>query len=87
MDADLTFKAISYGLLGLLLVTALILSLVSIRKQSHYDEPLHGLFLVTLIVIGLCAFIAICSVYRGARSLQKISHRTEKVTVKGELQP
>ena len=88
MDSELTFKAISYGLVGLLWVTGLILSLVSIRKQSRYDEPLHELFLLTLIVIGLCTFIALCSAWNGfgngfVSDLPNISNLTTPSAVPG----
>jgi hypothetical protein len=87
VDSELTFKSISYGLVGLIWATALVLSLVSIRKENRYDQPLHGLFSFTLIVIGLCAFIALCSAYRTARSLQKVAPHVQTEIVKSDALP
>ena len=57
MDSELTFKAISYGVIGLLLVTALVLSLISVWKESRSNVPIKGLIALTLAVIVLSAFI------------------------------
>jgi hypothetical protein len=85
MDSELTFKALSYAVIELLWVTALLLSLVSIRKESGYGEPIKGILVLTLAIVGFCAFIALISVYaQNTRSLKKIAHRVETVAFKDE---
>jgi hypothetical protein len=59
--------------MGLLWITVLVLTLVSMAKEGRYDEPVKGLFSLTLIVISLCTFIALCSAYQSAKSSPKFS--------------
>ena len=88
MDSELTFKAISYGLVGLLWVTTLALLWISIQKERHYTQPLRGVIGLTVAVVCFCAFIVLVAAYvQKTRSLQKISHRVETVTSPDELQP
>ena len=55
----LAFKAVSYGLILLLVLIALSLSVVSLRKEFISDIRLHGLFLpLVLIIAGLCGLIS-----------------------------
>jgi len=63
MDSALTFNALSYGLVGLLWVAGLVLSLVSIRKESRCGIPLKGLMGLTVAVMGLCTFIALLAAF------------------------
>ena len=63
MYSELTFKAISYGVIGLLLVTALVLSLISMWKESRSNVPIKSLIALTLVVIVLSAFISLCLEY------------------------
>ena len=44
MQAELAFKALGYGLIGLLLITMLALVFASMRKEERWGEPLGGLF-------------------------------------------
>jgi len=86
MDAALTFKALSYGLMGLLWITGLLLSLVSIRKESRCGIPLKGLMGLTIAVAGLCAFVALFAAYADkAKSLEKISRPVTKVVSDRDL--
>jgi hypothetical protein len=86
MDLALTFKALSYGLMGLLWVTGLLLSLVSIRKESRCGVPLKGLMGLTIAVMGLCAFIALFAAYADkARALEKVSRPVAKVVSEKDL--
>ena len=87
MDSELAFTGIGYGLVGLLWTTALALLWISMRKERRYGQPFRGLITLTVAVIGLCAFIFLFMSYVKARSLEKVSHRLEPVTVKNELQP
>jgi hypothetical protein len=54
----LAFKAVSYGLILLLVLIALPLFLVSLRKEFISDIRLHGLFPRVLIIAGLCGLIS-----------------------------
>jgi hypothetical protein len=83
VDSELTFKALSYAVIELLWVTALVLSLISIRKESGCGEPLKGIIALTLAIVGFCAFIVLLSLYaQQTRSLEKISHHAEIATFK-----
>jgi hypothetical protein len=66
-----------YGLIGLLLIMMSVLALVSMRKENHSDEPLSGLFWLTLVVLGLCTFVALSSAYQSARSVQRRAPRLQ----------
>jgi len=81
VQPDLAFRALGYGLSGLLLLTMLVLTLVSMRKEARTDEPLEGVFTVTLLILSLCAFIALWSAYKTARSFQKLAPRMQTETV------
>ncbi|HEY7164280.1 MAG TPA: hypothetical protein VIB79_06935 [Candidatus Binatia bacterium] len=59
MDAELTFKLASYGLIELLWITGLAVSLVSIRKESRCGEPIKGCIALTVALLGFCAFVVL----------------------------
>jgi hypothetical protein len=83
MDSELTFKALSYVLVELLWLTALVLSLISIRKEGSRGETLKGILAFTLVIVGFCTFIALLSIYaQKTRSLKKIAHYRETVILK-----
>jgi len=81
VQPDLALRVLSYGVVGLLWITGLALALAPLRKEERYDEPLTGLFLLTLVIIGLCSFIVLCSAYQAARSFQKLAPRMQTETV------
>jgi hypothetical protein len=86
MDPGLTFKALSYGLIGLFWITGLVLSFASIRKESRYGVPLKGLMGLTVAVMGLCAFIALFTAYaEKARALEKVSRPVARVLSEKDL--
>ena len=80
MQSDLTIRALSYEVIGLLLLV-LVLALISMRKEARRDEPLSGLFWFTLVILGLCTFVALSSAYLAAKSQNKLGPRlqTERV--------
>ena len=41
---DLAFRGLGYAVIGLLLLTMLVVTLISMRKQARGDGPLSGLF-------------------------------------------
>jgi hypothetical protein len=59
----LAFKALSYGLAGLLALAAIVLSVVSLRIEIIYGKPVHGLFPVVLMISALCVFIVLVTAY------------------------
>jgi hypothetical protein len=63
MAGALAFKALSYGLVGLLALTVLILSIVSLRREIISGKPPNGFSPVILIIAALCAFIVLLTAY------------------------
>jgi hypothetical protein len=59
MPAHHIFKALSLTLVGFLVITALALSVVSLRKEYHSGQPLTGIFSLVLIIITFCVLIAL----------------------------
>src|SRR4029077_8329522 len=81
VDAELAFKTISYGLVGLIWLIALALLWISMRKEARYGQPLRGILGLIVAALCLCAFIVLVAAYvQKARSLRKISHRVPPVT-------
>ena len=60
----------------------LVLALISMRKEARRDEPVSGLFGFTLVILGLCTFVALSSAYQSAKSLYKLAPRLQTQTVK-----
>ena len=82
MDADVTLRALSYGLVVLLGITLLALSLISLRKENHQGEPLKGIIWLTTAIIASCAVVVLLAGYvEKTRSLEKVTLRVEAVTV------
>ena len=81
MNPDLTVRGLSYAVVGLLLLTMLLLALISMRKEARRDEPLRGLLWFTLVVLGLCTFVALSSAYQAAKSQNKLGPRLQTQTV------
>jgi len=52
------------------------------RKEARRDEPVSGLFGFTLVILGLCTFVALSSAYQSAKSLYKLAPRLQTQTVK-----
>jgi len=81
VDSELTFKAISYGLVVLIWITALALLWISIKKEWRLGHPLRGILGLIVAALCLCASIVLVAAYaQKTRSLRKISHRIEAVT-------
>jgi hypothetical protein len=74
---DLTIRGLSYGVIGLLLLTGLVLAPVSMRKEARRDEPLRGLFWLGLFILGLCTFVPLSSAYQAAKSQYKLGPRLQ----------
>ncbi len=87
VDPELTFKALSYGLVGLFWLTTVALLWISLRKERHYGKPLKGLLGLTVAAVGICVFIALAAYLQKARLPKKVSHRVETVTVNSDALP
>jgi small-conductance mechanosensitive channel len=82
MQSELALRALSYGLVVFVSITLLALSLISIRKENRRGEPLRGIVWFTIAIAGSCAIIALLAGYvQKTRSLEKVSHQIEAVTV------
>jgi hypothetical protein len=63
-------QGLGYAVIGLLLLTMLLVALISMRREAHGGEPIRGLLWLTVLMLGLCACVALSSAYITARSLQ-----------------
>ena len=59
----LAFKALSYGLTGLLASAVLVLWVVSLREEIIAGKSLIGLLPCVVVVVALCAFIGLLNAY------------------------
>jgi hypothetical protein len=79
---ELTFRALSLLLIVSLAVSLVAVSLVSMWKENRFGWPLRGIIWFTVAIIGSCALIALLAGYvQKARSLEKVTHHVESVTV------
>jgi uncharacterized membrane protein len=82
VQSHLTIIALSLWLIVLLGLTSVVYSLVSMWKENRFGRPLQGIVWFTIAIAGSCAVIALLAGYvQKARSLEKVSHRVEAVTV------
>jgi len=63
MDAVFAFKALSYGLVGLVAIKVLALSLISLRRDIHSGRPLTGLVRFALVVAVFCVLVTLYTAY------------------------
>jgi multisubunit Na+/H+ antiporter MnhB subunit len=82
VQPQLTIIALSLWLIVFLGLTCVVYLLVSIWKENRFGWPLRGIIWFAVAIIGSCAVIALLAGYvQKARSLEKVSHRVEAVTV------
>jgi hypothetical protein len=81
MPDALTFKAVSYGLIGILALAGLILSFASLRREIISGKPPKGLSPVIVIIAALCAFIALLTAYIHSSGRLPIMLRWERAAV------
>ena len=79
MQTELTLKASSLWLVVFLGLTLIALSLVSMWKESRHGQPLKGIIWFSLVIIGVCAVIALL-----AASVQKAKIVGENLTFRLE---
>jgi small-conductance mechanosensitive channel len=82
VQPQLTIIALSLWLIVFLGAILVVLSLVSMWKENRFGWPLRGIIWFAVAIIGSCAIIALLAGYvQKAKSLEKVSHRVEAVTV------
>jgi hypothetical protein len=78
----LTIIALSLWLIVFLGVTCVVFALVSMWKENRFGWPLRVIIWFTVAIVGSCAAIALLAGYvQKAKSLEKVSHRVEAVTL------
>ena len=76
MQPELTFRALSYGLIGILGIALFALWLISTREEDERGESFKGMLWFSVAIIAFCAVIALVAGYvQKARWLEKVSHR------------
>jgi uncharacterized membrane protein (DUF106 family) len=63
MDAAFAFKALSYGLVGLLAIRVLALSLIALRRDIHTGRPLTGMVRFALVIAVFCVLVTLYTAY------------------------
>jgi len=82
LQPDLTFKVLSHLLIVFLSIGLVVFILVSMWKENRFGWPLRGIIWFTVAIIGSCALIGLLAGYdQTVRSLEKVSHRVEAVTL------
>jgi small-conductance mechanosensitive channel len=82
VETELTIIALSLWLILILGLTCVVYSLISMWKENRFGWPLRGIIWFTVAIVGSCAIIALLAGYvQKARSLEKVTHRVEAVTV------
>jgi hypothetical protein len=81
VQPELTFRALSYGLIGILGIALFALWLISMREEDGRGEPFKGMLWFGVAIIAFCAVIALVAGYvQKARWLEKVTHRVEAVS-------
>jgi hypothetical protein len=82
VQPQLTIIALSLWLIVFLGLTCVVFVLVSMCKENRFGSPLRGIIWFTVAIAGSSAVIALLAEYvQKARSLEKVTHRVEAVTV------
>jgi len=64
MDSLLYFKAASFSLITLCAVTGLVVLLISARRERDSGPPIRGAVMLTFLLAGLCAALALLFAYQ-----------------------
>lgn len=82
LQPEFTFRALSYGLIGILGIALVAVWLLSMREEHERGEPFKGMFWLSVAIVAFCAVIALVAGYvQKARWLEKVSHRVEALTM------
>ncbi len=79
---ELTIKAASYLLIGLLGVAVFAFSLVSMRKENQFGHPLRGIFWFTLAIVCICAVVLFADNLEKVRALETISRSVKAMILR-----
>ncbi|MGH7930388.1 MAG: hypothetical protein ACREQV_21665 [Candidatus Binatia bacterium] len=69
MHQELALKAITHGIIGIVIITLLLVLLIGLRKELDVDTPLRGTVHLGITVLGLCAFLALMAALYSARKV------------------
>jgi hypothetical protein len=69
---------LSYGLIGLLSATVLVIVLISLCKENRCDEPVRGILWLALVVTAFCAAVSLLAAIQRIRACDKMT-RIERV--------
>ena len=72
---EITF--LSYGLIGYLLVPAVVLLMISLRKEIRYGGPIRGIFWFGVAMMTVCAVVILFVTLHRATTLEKRPVRVE----------
>jgi hypothetical protein len=81
LQPELTIIALSLWLIVFLGLTCVVYALVSMCKENRFGRPLKGIIWFTFAIIVSCAIALLAGYVQKARSLEKVFHRVEAVTV------
>jgi hypothetical protein len=62
LDDPVVFRGVRYGLIGVLALTGLILSVVSLKREFLSQKPLYD-FIVVVLIVGLCGLVSALTAY------------------------
>jgi hypothetical protein len=81
VQLELTIIALSLWLIVFLGLTCIVYALVSMWKENRFGRPLKGIIWFTFAIIVSCAIALLAGYVQKARSVGRVSHRVETVTV------
>ena len=87
MQPELALKAISYTVIGIILVTLLFVLLISVRKELSGDARVQGVFQLGLVIIGLCTVVALMAAYFQARKMGRQHFNAQRLDTTSVSQP
>jgi hypothetical protein len=73
MPPELAFRALSYGLIGFLSATVLVIVLISLCKENRYYQPVRGILWFALAVTALCAAVSLLAAIQRIRAFEKMT--------------
>ena len=81
LQPELTIIVLSLWLIVFLGITCVVFAVVSMCKENRFGRPLKGIIWFTCAIIVSCAIALLAGYVQKAKSLEKVSHRVEPVTV------
>ena len=56
------FTFLSYGLIGYLMAPVVVLLLISLDKESEYEQPVRGILWFAVAIMALCAVVILFTI-------------------------